>query len=173
MAAPDLIVLKRHRDLEGRRGEAWIRRALLLLLAALMVAGLANVFGQAARNATGTAPEAALEVRSPDAVRGGLIYQVRFTVSARDELEKAILVLDRGWLEGLTINTVEPAPLGEASKDGSLALDLGHVPAGDKYVFYLQYQVNPTSIGRREQNTTLMDDDRVILSLRRSLTIYP
>jgi hypothetical protein len=173
MAAPDLIVLKRHRDLVGRRDEAWVRRALLLLVVAFVTAGLANVFGQHASSAARTAPDAELEVRSPTAVRGGLIYQARFTITARQELSKAILVLDRDWLEGLTVNTVEPAPLGEASRNGSLALELGHVPAGDEYVLYLQYQVNPTSVGRRNQTTTLLDGERVIVSLRRSLTVYP
>jgi hypothetical protein len=173
LAAPDLIVLKRHRDLEGRRGEAWARRAILLVLVAALVAALANAFGQHASDAARSAPDAELEVRSPTVVRGGLLYQVRFTVSARHELKKAILVLDRDWLEGLTINTVEPAPLGEASRNGDLALELGHVPAGQRYVFYLQYQVNPTSVGRRRQTATLLDDERRIVSISRSLTIYP
>ena len=173
MAAPDLIVLERHRDLEGRRGEAWIRRAILLVIVAAIVAALANVFGQRASDAARSAPAAKLEVRAPTVVRGGLLYQARFTISARQELKKATLVLDRDWLEGLTINTAEPAPLGEASRNGDLALELGHVPAGQKHVLYLQYQVNPTSIGRRHQTTTLLDGDRAIVAVRRSLTVFP
>ncbi len=173
MAAPDLIVLKRHRDLEGRRGEAWIRRAILLVLFAALVAALANLFGQRASDAARSAPSAELEIRAPTVVRGGLLYQARFRISARQELKKATLVLDRGWLEGLTINTVEPAPLGEASRNGDLALELGHVPAGQQYVLYLQNQVNPTSIGRRHQTTTLLDGDRVIVAMPRSLTVFP
>ena len=34
-------------------------------------------------------------------------------------------------------------------------LELGHVPAGDKYSLYLQFQVNPTDVGRRRQNVRL------------------
>ena len=45
------------------------------------------------------------------------------------ELKQATLVLSQGWLEGNTINTIEPSPVGEASRNGSLSLDLGHVPA--------------------------------------------
>jgi hypothetical protein len=35
------------------------------------------------------------------------------------------LVLDSGWGEGVTINTIEPSPVGEASRDGKLVFDLG------------------------------------------------
>lgn len=43
---PDRLVLKRHRDLEGRRGEAWVRRTLLLVVTVPPVLALFNVFGQ-------------------------------------------------------------------------------------------------------------------------------
>jgi hypothetical protein len=173
MAAPDRIVLERHRDLEGRRAEAWVRRGILIAIAVFLAAGVANVFGQRASEAARETPAAELQVRTPTAVRGGLLYQSRFKITAREELKKAILVLDRGWLEGLTINTVQPDPIGTASRNGQVAFELGHVPAGQQYVFYLQYQVNPTSIGRRHQTTTLLDGDRVIVSVRRPLTIFP
>ena len=49
----------------------------------------------------------------------------------------------------MTLNTLEPAPVGEASRDGRIALDLGHIPAGDEHVLFLHFQVNPTDVGRR------------------------
>ena len=170
---PDLIVLRRHRDLEGRTKEAWIRRGLLLVVGVFVLAGLANVFGQRASNAKTSGAPATLEVRSPTSLRGGLLFQARFTVRARRSLEKATLVLDRGWLEGMTINTVEPGPVGEASRNGELALELGHVPAGDSFVLYIQVQVNPTDIGRRTQTTTLFDGDTRLLAIRRSVNVFP
>ena len=65
------------------------------------------------------------------------------------------------------------SPLGEASKNGSLVLTLGHVPAGDVYTLHLQYQVNPTTTGRRKQTVELADGSRTILTLNRTLTIFP
>ena len=73
-----------------------------------------------------------LKVYSPSTLRSGLFYESRFTIEAREEIEAATLVLDPGWLEGMTLNTLEPSPIGEASRDGSIALDLGHIPAGDE-----------------------------------------
>lgn len=170
---PDLIVLRRHRDLEGRRQERWIRRMLLGVVFLFAAAGLFNVYGQRESNAAETSSAASLEVRAPTAVRGGLIYQVRFVIDARQELKKATLVLDRDWFEGMTLNTLEPSPIGEASRNGAIAFELGHVPAGDKHVLYLQYQVNPTDLGRRTQTVELWDGDRRLLSLRRTLRVFP
>ena len=43
---PDTIVLRRHRDLEGRHKDVWVRRSLLTLVALIPILGLFNVFGQ-------------------------------------------------------------------------------------------------------------------------------
>jgi len=170
---PDLIVLGRHRDLDGRTKEAWVRRALLLAIGAFVFAGLLNVFGQRATSSRAATSDASLEVRAPSNLRGGLLFQVRFTIQAHRELENATLVLGRGWLEGMQLNTMEPAPIGEASRNGELALELGHVPMGQKHVLYLQFQVEPTDVGRRTQTVVLEDDGRQLLSLSRSLNVFP
>ena len=174
VAMPDELTMKRHRDLEGRRKDRWIRRARVALVGALCVAGLLNVFGQRPADASTATDRARLELRAPRRVRGGLLFQARFTIRALRELKDARLVLARGWTEGLTINTLEPSPLGEASSDGRLSLDLGHVPAGEEHVLYVQFQVNPTTIGwRRSQDVLLYDGQTHLLTQRRSLTIFP
>ena len=87
---------------------------------------------------------------APERVRGGLFYEARFGIDAIREVSEATLVLDSGWAEE-SINTVEPAPIGEASRNGRLAFELGRIPAGQKHVFFLQLQVNPTHVGHRSQ----------------------
>ncbi len=171
--APDYVVLKRHRDLEGRRWHPLVRRALLVLLALLPVLGLINVFGQRPATSKASDPAATLNVYAAERVRGGLLYEARFEIIAKQELKDATLVLSRGWLEGMTVNTIEPAPVGEASRNGSLALDLGHIPAGEKYLLFIQFQVNPTNVGHRSQNVALDDGERRVLSMHRSITVYP
>ena len=42
------------------------------------------------------------------------------------------LVLDEGWLDGLQINTIEPSPQSEASRDGRLVLSYPALKAGDR-----------------------------------------
>lgn len=173
MAAPEGLTLKHHRDLEGRERRPFARRALLALLAGFLVLGLANVFGQHPARSSVTTPIADLELWAPDKLRSGLYFEARFRIAAHQEVESATLVLDTGWLEGMTLNTLEPAPVGEASRDGRIALELGRIPAGDEHVFYLQFQVNPTTTGRRSQHVDLYDGERLLASIERTATVWP
>src|SRR3954447_26508850 len=137
-AAPDGIVLKRHRDLVGRKQYKWLRRALLALLVAFLVLGLLDAFGQRPGDTDAATAAATLGLRAPDAVRGGLLFSARFRIEAHRDLKDATLVLDPGWVEEMSINTIEPSPIGEASRDGRLALQLGHIPAGHVYLLWMQ-----------------------------------
>jgi hypothetical protein len=170
---PDQLVLKRHRDLEGRRWHPIVRRSLLILLAVLPLLGLVNCFGQRPATSKASAPAASLKVYAASRVRGGLLYEARFHIVARQELKEATIVLSSGWLEGMTVNTIEPSPLGEASRDGSLALELGHIAAGESYLLFIQFQVNPTNVGHRTQNVALDDGEKRVLSVHRSITVFP
>jgi len=170
--APDELTLKRNRDLEARRDVRW-RRVGLVVLGLFLLLGLANLFGQRPGTATVKAKAASLSVYAPTRVRSGLYFEARFHVRAHSELKDAQLVLGSGWAEGMTINTIEPSPLGEASRNGDLALDLGHVPAGKSYVLYAQMQVNPTNVGRRSQRVELLDGDTRLLTVDRTITIFP
>jgi hypothetical protein len=169
---PDELVLKVARDREGRR-DVVARRIALSALLVVLALGLLNVFGQRPATTTAEAQAASLEVYAPERVRGGLFYEARFRIDATRELDNATLVLDPGWAEGITINTVEPAPLGEASRDGKLVFELGRVPAGNKHVFYLQLQVNPTNVGRRSQDVQLFDGDELLATIDRTITVFP
>jgi hypothetical protein len=172
-AVPDTLTLKRHRDLEGRRKDAWVRRSFLALVALVPVLALTNLFGQRPHVATAAAEAATLELFAPGKLRGGLLWEARFTVTAHRGLKDAVLQLDKGWLEGMQINTIEPSPVGEGSNDGRLVLDLGHVPKGGRYVLFMQFQVNPTNVGRRPQNVRLYDGTRLLATIHRRITIFP
>lgn len=174
-AAPDQLTLARHRDLKGRERRPFVRGVLLTLIGLVLLAGLANVFGQRPQTSTATAATggAELEVYSPARLRSGLFFMSRFTITAEQEIKAATLVLDPGWLEGITLNSLVPSPVGEASRDGRIAFDLGHVPAGAKHTFFLQFQVNPTEIGRRPQDVDLYDGETRLLHIDRTVTIFP
>jgi hypothetical protein len=170
---PDGLVLTRHRDLKDRRHQAWVRRGLLALVGLVPLLALLNVFGQRPHIETATAGSAQLELYTTPHMRGGLLVEARFTVTAKRDLKNATLELDRGWMEGITINTIEPSPLGEGSHDGKLVLQLGHVPRGQKHVLYMQLQVNPTNVGRRTQDVSLYDGQRLITTIHRRVTVFP
>jgi hypothetical protein len=171
--APDTLTLRHHRDLRGRERDPWTRRILLALLVALLVVALFDVFGQRPTTSRAKSAPVSLEVYAPSRLRGGLFYMARFTIRARQEVKDAVLVLDSGWLESMQINTIEPSPIGEASRNGSLVLDYGHVAAGNKLVAFLEFQVNPTNVGHRAQDVDLYDGKRRLVHVDRSLTVFP
>ena len=171
--APDFIILKRDRELEGRDKELWIRRVLLALVAVVPILALFNLFGQRPTTVRATTPAASLKVYTAHRLRGGLLYEARFHVFARRELKKATLVLGPGWLEGMTVNTIEPSPVGEASQNGKLSLELGHVPAGKSHLLFIQFQVNPTNVGHRSRTVELYDGDTRLLERNIPITIFP
>lgn len=169
---PDQLVLKVARDREGRR-DVLFRRIAFSAIVVLLVLGLLNLFGQRPQTAAVEHPAATLELTAPKRVRGGVIYEARFRIAASRELKQATLVLDPGWIEGTTINTVEPSPIGEGSRDGDLVFELGRVPQGEQYVLYLQLQVNPTNVGKRSHDVRLYDGDELLASLDRTQFVFP
>lgn len=172
---PDLLVLKRHRDLEGMyRSAIWFRRAVIAALTALAALGLANVFGQRPSTVRAVVPAAVISVYAPTAIRGGDFMEARFHITAKREIKNAILKLDPGWAEGMSMNTVEPVPINQASDNGRLSFQLGHIAAGRSFILFIQFQVNPTNLAwHRPQNVELDDGNRLLASLHRTITVYP
>jgi hypothetical protein len=171
---PDTIVLKRHRDFIGRRYTLWPRWTVLGLIALFCSLGLLNLFGQRPSTRSATTPVAKLTVYAPTKLRGGLLFSARFHITAVRELKNAILVLDPGWAEGMSINTIEPSPLAEGSRNGRLTFQLGHVPAGESHILFMEFQVNPTNIAwHRPQNVELDDGHTKVLTINRDVVIYP
>ena len=170
---PDSIVLKRDRDLIGRGWEIWLRRGLFALLPIVALLGLLNLFGQHPSTFKKSSDAASLKLFVPARVRSGVLYEARFHVTARRDLKSATLVLGPGWLESMTVNTIEPSPVNEGSDNGNLTLELGHIPAGESHLLFMQFQTNPTNVGNRSANVTLMDGDEKILEVHRTITIWP
>ena len=171
--APDSLTLKRHRDLEGRSAYIPARRIVLAVLAAVLIAGLVNVFGQRPSSDVVSAGAASLKVYAPTHLRSGVIYAARFHITAHQDLKDATLVLDPSWAEGYTVNGLAPQPLTEASRQGRIAYGFGHIPAGHSLLFFMSLQVNPTNIGHRTQSVELDDGKTPILTVHRKVTIYP
>jgi hypothetical protein len=171
---PEGLVLKRDRDLEGRRYDVWVRRGLMSLVAVVPVIALFNVFGQRPDSYTLVVPAASLKIYAPARLRGGLLFNARFHITARQDIKDAYLVLGTGWAEGMQINTIEPGPVSEASNNGRLSLELGHIGAGHSYILFMAFQVNPTNVAwNREQTVWLNDGKTRLITFSRGLTVFP
>lgn len=164
-----------HRDLAGRAAEPWVRRAVLLVLVAVLAIGLANVFGQQASTTEVAGAAATLRMSAPSAIRGGDIFALRLEIAATGApIDKPRVVLGRGWLEGITVNTQSPAAAAEeGTPDGGVVMSFDTVPAGRTLTVRMQLQVNPTTVSRREAVVVLRDGGRELARVDRSLTIFP
>jgi hypothetical protein len=171
---PAEIDLGRHRDYEGRLEAKWLRRGLLILLVAFVVAALLNAFGQAAATDTAGGAAGSLSVKAPSRVRGGLTYQGEFTIHAARDLGAPTLVLDRGLVDQTTVNTVQPEPAGSTTDaDGNLKLRYPPMPAGRTLVVYVEFQANPINVGVHDADVALYDADEEIASIPRTQVDFP
>jgi len=82
-------------------------------------------------------------------------------------------VLSPSWLEGLTLNPIEPAPGGEEWGRDGLVLRFPPIEAGGELAFFLQYQVNPITVERRDQRVQLRDGETVLATIDRTFTVFP
>jgi hypothetical protein len=170
---PDGLTLERNRDLLGRSGHVWYRRALLSVVALLPVLALLNVFGQRPTTTSAHALGADLVVTAPARLRSGLIFQVRVEVTAHREIGNLQLVFDRGWWESMSVNSLEPNPSNQSSQNGRVVLSYNKLASGHSLIVWLYFQVNPTNVGKRREDVELDDGSTAIAHVHRSLTIFP
>ena len=163
----------RHRDLGGRGPGPWVRRVYLAVLLAIVVLALLDVFGQGNSTATSADPKATLAVKAPEGLRGGLLYQVRITVQTRVALSHPRIVMSPGWFEGLTLNTLEPTPESEGTRQGAVTLTYPALGPGDSLVVFTDWQVNPTTVDSRTVDVELDDGSTPITRVSRKLTVFP
>ena len=173
MTVPQGLSVERHRDLAGRAHQVWYRRALILVLVAIVALALANFFGQKPTTSRAQSAAASLELQAPERVRGGLMFQGRFTLLARQDLKTPKLILTPGWFEQMTVNGLEPQPSTQTTRNGDVVLTFDSLKAGQRLVFWTYFQVNPTNIGRRTQDVELDDGNTPLLRLNRTVTIFP
>lgn len=151
----------------------WARRLVMTVFAAVAALGLLGFAGQRGTTEHASGDAATLSVAAPDAVRGGLFFQARVTVAARRDVEHPRIVLGRGWVEGLQVNSIEPAPQSEASRDGRIVLSYDKIAAGDTLALWFQFQVDPTQPGKRDFSVELDDAEEPIAKVDRDLRVLP
>ena len=163
----------RHRDLAGRDRHVWWRRGALVLVAALPVLGLLNVFGQHTTPTTYRSAVVSLTVNSPARVRGGLLFTTEIVIVPQEKLKDARLYLNAGWFNGMTFNGVAPQPSDETVQGNWTIWDYGNLPAATEFRLWISWQTNPTTIGRQLQDVELYDGGSQLMSAHRTITVFP
>jgi hypothetical protein len=161
-----------HPDRGVTRG-LWARRAVVTLFTVFSALALWGLFGQRASESTAAGPAARMVVSAPATVRGGDFYQATIDITATAALQHPRIVLAAGWLEGMQINSIEPAAVSESSRAGRVVLSYGQLKPGDRLKLWLQYQVDPTYPGKRSHAVELDEEDRPVARVDRNLTVLP
>jgi hypothetical protein len=160
-------------DERGQRVGLITRRVVMPVFAVIVLLALWGVFGQRATSSTVTGSAVTLRLQAPETVRGGLFFQARIDVDATRTVGQPRLVFDEGWLEGMQVNSIEPAAQSESSRDGRLVLSYGALGPGDRLRIYMQFEVNPTNVGRRSLGLELDDGTARIARIDRDITVLP
>jgi hypothetical protein len=162
-----------HVHMRGRGRHPWYRRGLFALVCVIPIVALLNVFGQQPSDSSAAGPGGTLAMSAPKHLRGGLLFQSRFEMTADRDLQHPQLVLSPGWFEELTENSIVPDPLAQSSSNGRIVLSYGPLHAGQKLTVWVDYQVNPLNVGKRTANVEFTDGPRPIAQIHRNLTFFP
>jgi hypothetical protein len=161
------------REPSGIIAGLWVRRAILTGLGLLVLVALLNQYGQRPSTSVARVPAATMRLSAPEHIRGGLFFQSRLEIRAAQAIDHPRIVLANGWVEGMQVNSIEPAPVGEASRDGRVVLSYDALKPGDLLRVWLQFEVNPTNVGRRSYAVELDDAERPVARLAPTITVLP
>ncbi|MGN6256500.1 MAG: hypothetical protein ACTHN3_01960 [Solirubrobacterales bacterium] len=170
---PQGIDLPRHRDFEGKRPGQVIRHVFLALLTVFIAAALLNVFGARPSTSEAGGSAATLKVTAPERVRGGLLYQARLEIHANEPIGAPTLVLDKGWVEETTINTVQPEPAETTTDLGHLKLRYPPLQPGRTLTVFISLQANPNDVGTHDAGVALFNAGEEIASIERTQVNFP
>lgn len=151
----------------------WVRRALLSCVAVLPILALLNVFGQHPLTSYAASKAVSISVTAPTRLRSGLIFQVKIKVNSRRDIKQLRLDFGEGWWESMSVNSIVPEPEEETSQQGRIQLIYGKLEARESFVARIYFQVNPTNVGKRREDVTVADGETPLVTLSRSLTIFP
>jgi hypothetical protein len=163
----------RHVELADRGRHVWERRIGLTLVACIPVLALVNVFGQRAHPIVTSTSTASLSINSPTRVRGGLIFTSEFIITPHTNLHDVRLLLNDGWFKNMTVNGSDPQPTNQSAQGDWQVFDYGPMPAGTPYPIFISWQTNPTNVGHHSQDVALDNGNHQILTVHRSITVFP
>ena len=73
----------------------------------------------------------------------------------------------------MQVNSIEPSAQDEDSRNGRLVLAYATWLPGERKTIWLQFQVNPTNVGRHDQTVWLYDGNKALLTVHRELLVWP
>lgn len=151
----------------------WMTALTLLLLGAVLAAGLSGMLGGAEDNRSAQGDAADLVIRGPAAVRNGEYLEFEVRMMAHRDIANAALEVDAGFWRNITVNTMIPAPEREEYRNGVMRFEFGPLRQGESAAVKIDGQVNPHRFGPSHGRFALLDGDVELASLDRPLRVVP
>lgn len=145
----------------------------LAVLAAVVAVGASGLAGSPSVERVAEGPAARLAVASPEVIRNGEVYEARIAVEARQPIGKLVLGVAPSLWHATTVNSMVPAPADETYADGLFRFAFAPLKRGDRFEIKLAVQINPTLSGGNEGRIVVLDGERPLVELQRTLRILP
>ena len=107
-------------------------------------------------------------------LRNGLIFQTRVDITAQRDIAAPTVALSGGWFDGMTLNSVQPAPAKQASAGQGATFAYLPLAAGRTMTVWFEWSVNPTNLAwRRPTVTEIADGGQKLVAQRSTVTVFP
>jgi len=166
------VGLEREAHVERARHSPWPRRVVIVIALAGIVLALLNTFGQEPVYTSASSSAVSLTVEAPERLRGGLVFTTDFLITAKSDIHDLLVQMSPGWWEGMTLNAVAPQPGNESSSSQGITYEYGELKPGETMHVWISWQTNPTTVGTRDQDVTLLDGSQPLLAMQRAFTIF-
>lgn len=152
---------------------AWLRRAGTLVLAAIVIAGAASVFGVSESTVSASGGGYDLTVEYSDVSRPGLETPWKVMVSKPGGFDGPITLRTTAeYLELFDLNGFSPEPDATRRDDKYLIMEFAR-PAGEEFVFSLDARLSPATQTSQSAVTALIDDGSVVAEVSYKTKVMP
>ena len=153
----------------------WRRHASplsLVVFGAVVAMGLSGLLGHE-RDWTASGGGVDLRVHAPEVIRNGEFLELRVTVESSDPLAAPAIGVDAALWEDMTVNTMIPAATTETSANGVMRFEFEPIEAGALFLWKVDMQVNPDTVGGNAGAVTIYDGDDLLVSVDVSTDVLP
>ena len=153
----------------------WLRHASpagLLVFGLVVVLAFSGLLGRE-RTWSAAGPAASLDVHSPEIIRNGEFFEMRFRVAAHETIGEVVIGVEEDLWEDITVNTMIPAATEETSENGEARFTFAELPAGTTFLFKVDLQVNPDIVLGNQGAVTLYDGSEELARTDLTITVLP
>ncbi len=168
ISAPDGI--SKEHETSSRRANPWP----LLLLTAIMAAGLAGLFvGQPGIVRRDANDAVSMQVSTPETLRNGMAFETIVEITPHRKIDNLVIAVSDGIWREMTINTMIPAAAEENHKGGFHRFAFGPTESGETMRVKIDGQINPPLFAGTSGEIAVLDGETGLASVPVEVKVLP